>query len=111
MPSVDVTMPSSATDIINVPITDGLPSRVVITMISGTASAVWVTGDTSAPIQPVPGVEIPNQKELPAVLGSTVSVYPNLFQAPVAGGLSPSGMQLPLIRLASAGSPVIRVSW
>ena len=100
MPSVQVTLtgnPNNYTEV-DIPNPTG---RIVATMMSSVSEA-WITVDQTAPVPPSGSIITNNQKTLAGVAGAQV-----VLQPPLPGG----HMALPVVRLASSGSPVIELEW
>jgi len=100
MASVQVTLTGNPNNFTEVDIPNPT-GRIIVTMMSSVAE-VWVTADGTAPVQPSGTQNTSNQRTLAGVAGQQIIV-----QAAFPGG----HMALPIIRLASAGSPVVEVEW
>jgi hypothetical protein len=75
--------------------------RIVITMMSAPAE-VWVTSDGTVPVAPSGTQNTGTQRTLSGAVGEQIVVSPAI----------PGGhMALPIIRLASVGSPVVELEW
>lgn len=80
----------------------GGAGRVVLTLMSGPAE-VWATIDGSLPVQPQNGVVNSGaQVTLAGVAGAQA-----VLQAPLFG----DHMAAATVRIASAGTPVVEISW
>lgn len=109
MPSTEVTL--IANTVATVPL-DAPTGRIVVTMVSGTASEVWATADGSNPVAPSSGVKVSDaQIALPAVLGVRDVLMPPLTPLSAPPAVGPPGRTIPSVRLLSAGTPVVRVAW
>lgn len=100
MASTEVTL--SGGTVALVPL-DAPTGKIVITQLSGTPAVIYATADGSLPVVPNSGTEVPGQqKVIPAVLGASQVLVPPLFGDHAA---------IPTIRLLSAGTPAVLVSW
>lgn len=94
--------PTLAANVVTSVTLDGPAGRIVLTMISGAAEVV-ATADGSTPVlesgTPEAGEAV---QALPPVVGAQIVLEP-----PLAG----DHMNIPVVKLLSAGTPVVLIEW
>lgn len=107
MPTIPVTLSAAVVSVVPL---DSATGRIVVSQESGTPASVAITTDGSLPVLSSSGVEVLGvQAVLSGVAGASAVVQPPLQIAPGTAG--PAGRAIPTIRLLSAGTPTVRITW
>lgn len=98
MPTITETL--VANTVTRVPL-DAPTGKVVITMLSGPGT-LWATSDGTDPVVPAASEVTGSQQVLAGVVGAQLPLTPSVAGYP---------MVAPSIRLISAGTPVVEITW